>query len=368
MSEIVRFNNSKNPEFYNELRTRVNTYFKSNGISKHANLNMVLKTVFMLGLYFVPLVLMLTGVVTSFGSVIIMWCLMGFGMSGIGMGVMHDANHGSYSKNSRINKWLGFTVNFAGGYHTNWIIQHNVLHHTFTNIEGFDEDIEQKVMRFSPNQKRHKFFKYQLFYAPFIYGLLTIYWVLAKDFIQLIDYNKRGLLKKQGLSFNKALTQMLVNKVFYFVVVLVLPLVLIPLVWWQVLLGFFIMHFISGLILALIFQPAHVLEETEFFVPDENTSVENSWAVHQMKTTSNFANGSIFFSWFVGGLNYQIEHHLFPLVCHVHYKDISKIVRQTAEEYSLPYNQHKTFFGALRSHFSLLHKLGTGEYDLAKAS
>ncbi|MFY0643960.1 MAG: acyl-CoA desaturase [Bacteroidia bacterium] len=368
MSEIVRFNNTKNPEFYNELRTRVNTYFQSNNISKNANLNMVLKTVFMLGLYFVPLVLMLTGVITSLGGVIFMWCLMGFGMSGIGMGVMHDANHGSYSQNSKINKILGFTVNFAGGYHTNWIIQHNVLHHTFTNIEGYDEDIEQKVMRFSPNQKRHKLFKYQLFYAPFIYGLLTIYWVLAKDFIQLVDYNKRGLIKKQGLSYKKALTQIIVNKTWYFVIILVLPLILIPLPWWQVLLGFFCMHFISGLILALIFQPAHVLEETEFFVPDENTSVENSWAVHQMKTTSNFANGSIFFSWFIGGLNYQIEHHLFPLVCHVHYKKISSIVKQTAEEYNLPYHQHKTFLGALRSHFSLLHKLGTGEYDLAKAS
>ena len=109
------------------------------------------------------------------------------------------------------------------------------------------------------------------------------------------------------------------------------------------------MHFFCGLILAFIFQSAHVLQETDFFKVDENGSVENNWAIHQMKTTANFANNSRFFSWFIGGLNFQIEHHLFPNICHVHYRKISKIVRETAEEFNVPYYQHRTFFGALRS-------------------
>jgi linoleoyl-CoA desaturase len=135
--------------------------------------------------------------------------------------------------------------------------------------------------------------------------------------------------------------------------------------WWQILLGFLLMHFICGVILAFIFQPAHVIEETNFYKTTDEGSVENNWAIHQMHTTANFANNSKIFTWLIGGLNYQIEHHLFPNICHIHYGKISKIVKETAMEFNVPYHHHRTFFTALRSHFSLLHKLGTGSYDKA---
>ena len=359
----VKFNKDDQPEFFKELRTRVNKHFKDKNISKHANIHMVFKTVFMLCLYFTPLILMLTGVVSTLWPVLLMWIVMGFGMSGIGLSVMHDANHGSYSKNPNVNKAVGFVINFIGGFHANWKIQHNVLHHSYTNVHGHDEDIDKGVMRFSPTQEQKSIFRFQAFYAPFFYSIMTIYWFIAKDFEQLVRYHKKDLLSGQGLTFTSALVQIIFNKIWYAILLLVLPLMLIPLAWWQVLLGFLIMHFICGLVLALIFQPAHVIEETDFYVADDQGSIENSWAVHQLKTTSNFANDSIFFSWFVGGLNYQIEHHLFPNICHIHYKDISVIVKQTAKEYNIPYHQHKTFFGAVKSHFSLLNELGTGSYD-----
>ncbi len=148
---------------------------------------------------------------------------------------------------------------------------------------------------------------------------------------------------------------------------LVLPMVILPFAWWQILIGFLTMHFICGIILALIFQPAHVLEDTSFFTPDDNGSVENNWAVHQLLTTANFGNKNRAFSWFVGGLNYQIEHHLFPNICHVHYRNLSPIVKATAEEYNIPYHQHKTFLSAVISHFKMLHDLGTGRYDAKMA-
>ncbi|NRA12242.1 MAG: acyl-CoA desaturase [Crocinitomicaceae bacterium] len=359
----IKFNPKDKPEFFKEVNSRVNAYFKETEKSRHANFNMKFKTFFMLALYFTPLVLMLTGVVTSLWGTIGMWSLMGLGMSGIGLSIMHDANHGSYSKSQFWNKVWGFTLNFGGGYPMNWKIQHNVLHHSFTNIEGWDEDIEKGVMRFSPTQKRKKAFKYQIFYAPILYGLLTTYWLIAKDYEQLVRYNKKGLLEAQGLTFKKALFQIILHKTWYAIMTIVLPIILLPLVWWQVILGFLLMQFIAGLILALIFQPAHVIEETEFYVPDENISIENSWAIHQMKTTSNFANGSYVFSWLIGGLNYQIEHHLFPNVCHVHYRNLAPIVKEVAEKYQVPYYHHKTFFGALKSHFNMLNELGTGKYD-----
>ena len=360
---VVKFNKTDRPEFYKLLRKRVNNHFKENNISRHANLNMKIKTVFMLCSYFIPLGLLLTGFATNLWMMFALWITMGFGMSGIGLSIMHDANHGSYSRNKTVNKIIGSVITFIGGYDVNWKIQHNVLHHSFTNIHEFDEDIEKGVIRFSPDQERKPIFKYQVFYAPLLYSIMTIYWFLAKDFEQLFRYRKKNLLEGQGLTFNQALAQIILVKSIYLVVTFILPMVLLPFAWWQILLGFLVMHFISGLILALIFQPAHVIEETDFFKPDKDISVENSWAIHQLMTTSNFANKSRIFSWLIGGLNYQIEHHLFPNICHVHYRKLSKIVKATAEEYNIPYYQHETFAGAVKSHFKLLHALGTGSYD-----
>jgi linoleoyl-CoA desaturase len=365
---IVRFNNKNQSEFFKELNKKVNNYFKENKISRHANLNMKIKTVFMISLYLVPFVLMLTGLVSSGIGVMLMWLLMGLGMSGIGLSIMHDANHGSYSKNKKVNRLIGLVINSLGAYHANWKIQHNVLHHSYTNIHGHDEDIEQIMFRLSPTQEKRPIFRFQAFYAPFLYGLMTIYWFVAKDYEQLFRYHKKGLLAGQGLTFRTALAQIVFHKTWYMLLFLILPLVLVNVPWWQIILGFLAMHFICGLILTLIFQPAHVIEDTNFYETDEEGNVENSWAIHQMHTTSNFANDSRLFSWLIGGLNYQIEHHLFPHICHVHYRKISVLVKETAEQFNVPYFQHKSFAGAVKSHFILLHQLGTGKYDELRAA
>ncbi|MEQ8237946.1 MAG: fatty acid desaturase, partial [Cyclobacteriaceae bacterium] len=181
----VNFNKEDRPEFVKELRKRVNNHFKENNISKYANLNMKLKTTFMICLYFIPLIILLSGVITTFWPMMAMWVLMSFGMSGIGLSIMHDANHGAYSKNKKVNAALGYLVNFLGAYHVNWKIQHNVLHHSFTNIHEFDDDISKPIMRFSPDQEHKPIYKYQSLYAPFFYGLMSLYWVVSKDFEQV---------------------------------------------------------------------------------------------------------------------------------------------------------------------------------------
>jgi len=172
-SQVLKFNTRDKTEFYKTLRKRVNSYFNEKNITKYANHKMVIKTVFMLLLYFIPLILMLVGVADTTLSIILMWVLMGFGMSGIGLSVMHDANHGAYSKNSKTNKYLGALINLVGGYDVNWKIQHNVLHHSYTNIDGYDEDISKaSVFRMSPFQEHKKYYKYQEFYAPFLYSIM----------------------------------------------------------------------------------------------------------------------------------------------------------------------------------------------------
>jgi linoleoyl-CoA desaturase len=365
-TQAVKFNVQDQPEFFKALRQRVNQHFKDQGISRHADWNMKIKTVFMIALYFVPLALLISGVFSSFGMIFLMFVLMGLGMSGIGLSIMHDANHGAYSKNKSVNNALGFLVNFIGGYHVNWKIQHNVLHHSFTNIHEHDEDIQKAILRLTPDTKRKPMHRWQIIYAPILYSLMTIYWFISKDFEQLVRYREKNLLGTQGKTYKQAMAEVILTKALYVLTAIVLPLVVGGIIWWQFLIGFLVMHFICGMILALIFQPAHVIEETQFFHTDDTGSVENNWAIHQLKTTANFANGSRLFSWFIGGLNYQIEHHLFPNICHVHYRNISPIVKATAEEFNIPYHQHKTFFGAVRSHFTLLYKLGNGQYDLER--
>ncbi|MCT4582395.1 MAG: acyl-CoA desaturase [Flavobacteriales bacterium] len=358
----IRFNHSENAEFVKVLRKRVNNYFKENKITKYANFNMKLKTVVMLTIYFLPLILMLTGVVQNIWLIGLLWGVMGVGMAGIGFSVMHDANHGTYSKNQKVNQAIAFVISLIGGSSINWKIQHNVLHHSYTNIQGHDEDIDlEPLLRLAPSQKRYKIHRFQVFYVWILYSIMTLYWFSVKDFDQIKRYKNKDLLKGQGITFNKALLGIIGNKILYVGVLLALPLIFVNIPWWQTIIGFVIMHIVCGLMLSTVFQCAHVVEETAFFTVDENSSMENNWAVHQMKTTLNFAQKNRVLSWFIGGLNFQIEHHLFPNICHVHYRKISKIVRETAKEFQLPYHTQNSFWSALRSHVVLLNKLGLGK-------
>ena len=354
----IRFSPAK-PEFYSTVNQRVNEYFKSKNISRNGNAEMFTKTIFMFLLYLIPYVLMITSVVTNIWWMLALCCIMGIAIGGIGLSVMHDANHGAYSNKTWINNLLGLSLNVVGGNAFNWKVQHNVLHHTYTNIHDVDEDISPRgVLRLSPHGEWKSFHRFQHLYAWFFYGLMTLVWVLVKDYVRIQKYQKDGLVKKQKASFAAEWAVLLLSKSIYAAYIFVIPILVLSVTWWQVLVGFLVMHYIAGFILAVIFQPAHVIDGTEYPLPDVEGKMDNSWAIHQLYTTTNFANNSRFFSWYVGGLNFQVEHHLFPGVCHVHYRKIAKIVKSTAEEFELPYKAERTFISALRGHARLLKQLG----------
>lgn len=354
----IKFSSSR-ADFFSTLNQRVNEYFKSNNISRYANTQMRVKTVFMFALYSIPYALMMSEVITN-GWVMLGLCIaMGFGVAGIGLAVMHDANHGAYSNKSWINNSIGYSLNVLGAGAFNWKVQHNVLHHTYTNIHDADEDISPRgVLRMSPHSDWKTIHKFQHMYAWFLYGLMTLVWVVIKDFARLTRYQKDGLVKKQKADIRKEWAILILTKLMYIGYILILPLTILDITWWQWLIGFTSMHYVAGFILAIIFQPAHVIDGTEFPMPDENGKMDNCWAIHQLYTTTNFANKSRLFSWYVGGLNFQVEHHLFPNVCHVHYKKISSIVKATTQEFGLPYKSEPRFVDALVGHAKLLKELG----------
>jgi linoleoyl-CoA desaturase len=358
-SQPLRFQQGEQLEFFSTLRKRVDAYFKENHISKHANATMVWKTVILLSGYILPFIALVI-FSPGLGVQMLLWLIMGFALAGVGMSVMHDANHGAYSNKVFINRLVGHSLNLCGGAVANWKVQHNHLHHMYTNVSGWDDDIENKlILKFSPHGEHKSIHRYQWWYAFVFYSILTLYWGLLKDLVQLIGYRQRGYHAGDSRSFALLVLKISVNKIVYFAIILGLPIMATDIPWYWLLTGFVLMHVVAGLVLSVVFQLAHTLEETEFPMPDDERLLDDSWAAHQLRTTANFSPNNKWLSWYVGGLNYQIEHHLFPGICHVHYPAIAPIVEQTAQEFGHPYHVNPTFGSALRSHMRLLYKLGS---------
>ena len=324
---------------------------------------MVVKSVIMLALYFVPFGVILAGVASSHLLLFYaLWSLMGIGIVGIGASIMHDSNHGSYSHNKLANRIMGDVLNLLGGYALNWRIQHNTLHHTYTNLEGLDQDIDAGIMiRMSPDKERLPFHRYQHLYAWLLYALMNVYWITAKDYIMLFRYERNELLSNQRITLRKALIQLTLIKIFYFAYIIGLPLLFSGVGWYHIIGGIILMHLIAGFSLACVFQPAHVVATSTFPVPNAEHRIEDSWAIHQILNTADFAPNNKFVCWFIGGLNFQIEHHLFPHVCHIHYPALSAIVKRTAKEFGLPYVVMPTFRSAIAQHARMLRALGREE-------
>lgn len=355
----IKFSQTAGQDFTTELKRRVNLYFKMNKISKGANPSMVIKTVVMLLIYTTPFVLLSFGLISSPLIAILLYLVSGLGMAGIGMGVMHDANHGAYTKQPFFRQFLSKTMDYMGCSSEIWKLQHNVLHHTYTNIHGHDEDIDAPLflLRFSPYSKRYKIQRFQHYYVWLFYGLLTLQWVTLKDFKKAGVYRKKGLITSKK-EYRSLLLKLLPSKIFYFTYALVLPIIFAPFPFYWIVLGFVLKHVLAGILLSVVFQLAHVVPNMQFPQPEEDHKMEANWFTHQLHTTSNFSPKSKFLFWYLGGLTNQIEHHLFPNICHTHYRKISKIVERTAKDFQHPYFVNKTLFSAISGHVKTLHDLG----------
>lgn len=353
-----KFSPTINKEFSNVLRQRVNQYFKERNLHQNANSEMITKSVILLGSYFGTYLFLILGGITNIYLAFGLWLFLGVGKALIGMSVMHDNMHGSYSKKKWVSDMVGAMSTWSIGIDPKvWQIQHNVLHHTYTNVDHADEDIESRyIFRFTPNQPRRWFHRFQHFYAPIFYSLLTLIWIVAKDYVKLINYKRKGLVKG-GSEFAGHILRILIRKIFYLAVFLIIPFWVLPFSTGTIVLMFLAMHAIAGLILSFVFQPAHVVP-TSAFVFTEKEEIKENWQVHQLLTTSNFGMKNKWLTWMIGGLNYQVEHHLFPNICHVHYPKLASIVQKTAAEFNVPYYAQRSFRAAIFNHLKMLRDLG----------
>ncbi|MFN5634556.1 MAG: fatty acid desaturase family protein [Flavobacteriia bacterium] len=357
--KIIQFksDNPNHQAFTEELNSRVNLYFKERRISPKGNTRLYFKAFIMIGIY-----LGAFGIILGF-SLPIWWgivlaIIMGIGEAGIGMSVMHDGAHGSFSDLPWVNKIATSTIVILGSNAVNWKIQHNFLHHRFTNIYDYDQDIQTKaIIRLCDHAPLKEYHRYQYIYTFFFYGLMTLS-KLVGDFPQLRQFTQEGLTKDQHINSKTELIKLIVIKSIYLAVFIGLPIWLTDYFWWQVLIGFFVMHFTAGMIMSTIFQMAHVVEGAGQPLPDSDGIIHTEWTVHQLKTTSDFAQDNAFLNWYAGGLNFQVEHHLFQHISHIHFQKIAPIVRELAQKYDIPYNVKQTFSSALHSHVLRLKELG----------
>lgn len=344
--------------FMQTLRGRVDDYFETNQLSKRDNIGMYVKSAIILS-WLVASYVVLVFFPVSVAITIIASVSLGFAMAAVGFNIQHDGGHGAYSKYPIVNNLMAFTMDIIGVSSFIWKRTHNIIHHSYTNITGVDGDIDLGVLgRLSPHQSRLGFHRFQHVYLWLLYGAVTIKWQLVDDTVALIT-GKSGDTKVPSPK-PLELIVLLAGKLIFVTLAFGIPLYLYA--WYNVLIMFFLVSFVHGFLLSVVFQLAHCVEEAEFPLPEGDTSrMENAWAIHQVETTVDFARGNPIVCWFTGGLNYQIEHHLFPKICHVYYPALSKIVEETSAEFGVLYHAHPTVRSAVASHYNWLRKMGQPE-------
>ena len=354
MENTIRFSKD-NDDLFKELSGEVNQFFELKGIKKTGDASLYFKSFVMTLLFFVPYIIVVNFRV-SFWENILLGIASGFGMAGVGMNVMHDANHGSYHHKQWVNKLVANLMFILPTHPFNWINQHNKAHHNYTNIQTGDEDFESGgIFRFTKEQEWKPYHRFQHLYAIPLYGTTTFMRAVLWGFTRMNRYFRENPKTELAVR-RKEWATLIISRTAYFFFWIGIPLIFGKNEWYFTILFFLVMHFVCGVILTVIFQLAHMVPIAQTFSREDG---KEFWALHQLKTTSNFATGNPLMRWYCGGLTHQKEHHLFPNISHVHYRKLERIFRDFCKRKNIPYLEYETFRDAIRGHFiGTLHELG----------
>ena len=341
--------------FHAELKRRAAQYFQTEAKAQTGNTALLGKAILLVG-SLVALYVHLVFFTPALGWALVECVALGTAVALVGFNVMHDGAHGSFSRYPRLNRAAAFTLDVLGGSSYMWDAKHNTVHHMYTNIDGVDDDLDiQPWMRVTADQKRYGAHRFQHLYFWMLYGMLYITWVLFTDY-QKYFTRRIGSVPLKPMSRTDQAT-FWGFKVLNLGLYGALPIYMVG--FWGWLVGFLLTGWVAGFVLSIVFQLAHTVEHTAFPVPHAVTNkLEDEWAIHQLRTTANFATHNRVISWLVGGLNFQVEHHLFPKVSHVHYPQLSKIIKQTCAEFDVPYQEYPKMWQAVVSHVLFLRRLG----------
>jgi len=343
--------------FLREVRRRVDDYFRATGRWQRDCPRMYLKTAIMLSCCAAFYVLLVFVAATWWQGLALALAL-GLTMGGVAFNVQHDGKHHAYSSREWVNRLMSMTLDLMGASSYLWHWKHNVFHHTYVNITGNDDDIDMGIWgRLTPHQRRLSVHRWQHFYLWPLYGFMTIKWQLFDDFYHLIIGRIGQMRFPRPRGWELAI--FLGGKLTFFTLAFAIPMLFHPV--WVVLLLYGVSSFVLGVVMAVVFQLAHCVEQAAFPIPERDTRrMEQSWALHQIESTVDFARKSRVVSWLLGGLNFQIEHHLFPRICHVNYPAISRVVEDTCREFGVRYAEHPSVGAGLASHYRWLRRMGSG--------
>lgn len=356
----IRFEKS-NQNFLSILRKKVNQYFHENKISSYGNTELYIKSIILFGLLTANYLLQNLQIFTTSLQWFLSFFFQGIVFALIGFNVMHDGSHSSYSSNKILNKITAFSLNFLGGISLFWHQKHVINHHSYTNMEGVDDDIDLKpFLRLHHAQPYKAIHKFQAYYAFFLYSMTYVFWIYYRDFKKYFTRQIAEDTPMADLSLQDHIVFWITKLAHLTIFVIIPSLILGPKL---AIGGYLILSLTCGFTLAIVFQLAHIVEGTIFSAKDEedNFNIGSEWSVYQINTTVNFGTENKILTWLLGGLNFQMVHHLFPKISHVHYPALHKIICQTCEEYGVNYVEYKNFWTAIGSHLKYLNEMGKAD-------
>jgi linoleoyl-CoA desaturase len=335
------------------LRRRLDSYFADQNLSPKANFAMWFKIacgLAVLAASWTTLYLFRPGS----WKFVALYLLGGLAQTFLLLNIAHDSNHNAISSRPLVNKTLNYVFDLCGISSYMWRILHHRGHHSCINLHGEDDALSGRgIFRFTPHEVRSPLHRFQHIYALFVYALFSLDYVFFRDF-QCFFFPIHGYLKRTSHPLREY-TILFAGKAFYISYMLVLPVLVLRQSPLLVAGSFLLVHVIVGLSVTLVFQTTHTIDSTYF--PADRSEFDNG-VYHIFATTADYATESSLVGWLAGGLNHHIVHHLCPFVCHTHYPSLTRIVRETAEEFGVPYRQHPTMTQAVWHHLILLKQLG----------
>lgn len=342
----------KHGHFREVLEERIEIYFQSCKLPKRDHPLMYTKATIMILWAVASYIALIFFPLNLFSAALIALSL-ALALVGIGFNVQHDGNHDGFSRHAWVNRLAGWSLDLIGASSYFWKTKHNTLHHTYTNIEGKDDDINLSFLgRLSPAQKKYWFHKYQHLYLWFFYGFVHVRY-LFMDIYRFVFKKVGGETVKRPK--NLELFWFIAGKISFVTLAFVVPCLFYP--WWLVVIFYLSISICMGLLFSVVFQMAHMVEKVEH--PGSVVGVtEHEFVIHQIQTTANFAPKNRLWTFFLGGLNFQREHHLFPKVSHVHYPALATIVQRVCKENNVRYFEYPSVTVALCSHYRFLKRMG----------
>ncbi len=335
------------------LRRRLERFFAEQGISPKADRTMWGKIVAGLAV----LAASWTAIYAlrpSASGFFALYVLGGLAQTFLLLNIAHDSNHNAISSKPLVNKTLNYAFDLCGISSYMWRILHHRGHHSCVNVHGEDDALTGRgLFRFTPHEPRLRVHRFQHLYALLLYAFFSLDYVIVRDFEAFFFPTHHYLKNTRHPAREYAV--LFASKAFYFTYMLVLPMVLLKESWLLVVAAFLTVHLIVGLSVSLVFQTTHTIDSTHF--PLTRNEFDNT-VYHIFATTADYATDNPVVGWLAGGLNHHIAHHLCPYVCHTHYAPLTRIVRETAAEFGIPYRQHPTMTRAVWHHLLLLKQLG----------